>query len=1416
MADQRIDPTIYGARELDARPEFSATSPAAAGYVAPTAVPAVQAVSGSSLVPAGAAQLAADNEAKATALESVGAAVSQWSPAHLFSHLNAPRFDWAEGYNPTRMMQQVDFQLDPAQEKFLLETRSPQEFSHRLENMREQNLAYKAMGDNKGVAFAAAMLDPGYLAIDVASLGAGRALKLAGMGGAAARMTAGGIAAGGALGLGLAEQEVQPLSDAMLYTNAMLNGAATAAFFRNGKVVDADPEFPAQRLHDIALRVQGGPVDMPLAHADFVGPVPVYRTAQPGDNLTRPRVAPGGDATVPLTYGKGAADAPSTNVEYNASLSLSRTEQAALNADGRVTQVASVDDIAEFAGSVRMGRTVIDKDAKAVYLPDEDRVFLVQSNIKPGDDVKGILLHEVGVHMNAERVLGTDRMAKMMDTLEDLALAGNSRAKQAFDDVPQNTPLHLIREEALGYYIERNHRMFKDGIVSKFVHGVKEMLRRAGLSGLKLSENDIVQLVRKSAKTKAAGSFDSTFPYAWHGSPTKGIDKLDTAFMGSGEGAQAFGWGHYITTEKGTALDYRNKESLKRGTDPEQGGLYRVKINAREDQFLDLDARAQSSTVTAALTKLGVREGVTGKTAYDFLTKKFGSPKAASEALVAEGVAGNKYATGRTRKADVKSSNYVVYSNEFVDMAARYSKGAQPLSPTQASKTVAQRVGKSIEWSLHKTMAKFSPEAKRVADLLVDDPLEMAGNSVVSQHRAIRADLQAPQMAFENLLADHMASQKAGLLSRILRPREALLTQRAVERDVYLEMLRRNRLSMDGMPITHTGVKPHIKEMADALDGVGKAALAELKRAGVNGAENIAEHSGYINRRWDISKIEDIERKLMAGGATVDQARLSIRDSMAVAIARANGWDSQLASDVAKAILDRTRSKGYFEDSAFRRSIGDDGLAEVRGILTGSGISGTRLQRVLDVLAGKTDEAGKASMLKHRVDMALDETLTMPDGSVHTLADMLDTNVTGITERYLDNVSSQAAFARKGLTKSSDVIALRSTMLESIESVAEREQASKLFDNTAAFLRGDPVGEDLPDFMRKAQAVTQMVGLARAGLFQFTEYSTALAQFGAGRTVAALVKELPVVRTMFNDATEATHLKNVLSRNSSADIRIRPFLNRLEDNFEVPVSDAVQMALMQAKQLVPYLNGLKYVQGHQARMVGNLIVDTFNRGAKGDVKALAALEQYGLESHIMGQVRADILAHGMDTAKWADSTWDAVRAPLTKMMDDAVLRNRTGEIPAFAQFTSTGKFLFTFRSFVLGAHNKVLAGSLNRSGFGGLGLIMAYQFPLTYMVTAAAHSAAGKKPMTEEEALAAAFSQMGTLGLFSEAVGVALQNKQQFGSPGTIAIDRVYKLGSAVAAGDGGAAGAAALNSVPLLSIILPVKALGEELKEKE
>ncbi len=391
---------------------------------------------------------------------------------------------------------------------------------------------------------------------------------------------------------------------------------------------------------------------------------------------------------------------------------------------------------------------------------------------------------------------------------------------------------------------------------------------------------------------------------------------------------------------------------------------------------------------------------------------------------------------------------------------------------------------------------------------------------------------------------------------------------------------------------------------------------------------------------------------------------------------------------------------------------------------------------------------------------------------------------------------------------------MRNALAGSIEDVAKRGEAVKSFDDMMDVLQGNPVGEEVLSAVRNIQAVTQMVGLAKSGLWQITEYSTIMAQYGAINTMKSMVKSMPYVRQLVRE--DSQQLIDVLARNSAQDTRLRPFINRMEDNFDIPMSDSFKLALMQAKQLVPYANAMKYIQRHQARTSANLIVDTIVRGAKGDAKAVQALQAYGLESGNMVKVAADIRTHGMDTAKWSNDTWQAVREPLTKMMDDAVLRARLGEVPKFAHTSTLGKFLFTFRSFTLAAHNKVLARTMHESGYGGIGLLLAYQIPMTMLAVDAGNALSGKPEMSIEDNAKQTFSTVGALGLFTEAVGIATGNKQQFGTPGLIAVDRAYRVLGAARTGDMGATGAAALNAMPIVSAFLPTKALGEAVKDNE
>lgn len=761
---------------------------------------------------------------------------------------------------------------------------------------------------------------------------------------------------------------------------------------------------------------------------------------------------------------------------------------------------------------------------------------------------------------------------------------------------------------------------------------------------------------------------------------------------------------------------------------------------------------------------------------------------------------------------DLARANSVVGPMGPVDEAIEKARALEDGGALSAD-GVAQR----ISWSLYKTLSSYSGKAGEVARLLVDDPIDMTGDSVVSQQRAIRADLTPYQYAFEDKLRKAMAKAGAGIRMQVFQPGKALRIQKDIEKQVARELLARERAALDGVAY-RSNAPAHIKAMADDLDSLAKRALDEWKAAGVHGADAVNYREGYFQRRWDAAAIEDVFSRLEASGMDRKAARVYLRDQIAKAIRVNDTWDKDFRTSVAGALIDRALRKGYMEDVAFRSHYGHDAAAEMRDILTQQGLSGDRLQRALDVIVGRVDEAGKASSMKHRMDVDMLREVVLPDGSSLQFMDLIDTSLTRITDQYLDSMSGRAALARKGLTKPSDIAKLRSELSHSIADPKKRADAVNLFDQTIDVIMGRPVGGDMPDLLRNSQALTRMVGLGASGMWQLTEYAAVMQKYGALRTIRHMFGKMPGSREVYKAITEspeaARDLRQLLAFNSSADLRMRPFVQRLEDNFHIDPSQTVQLALQQAQQLVPYANAQKYVQQYQARLVSSLVADTFVKGAKGDAKALAALRQYGLELHIMEGLREDIIAHGLNTARWSDGTWEAVRAPLLKMMDDAVLRNRTGEIPAFAQFSQVGKFIFTFRSFVLGAHNKVLAGTLGRHGYAGLSLLMLYQLPLALAAVTANGTLRGNPPEDLEEAINQAFGQMSAIGLFSEAWGAISGEKQQFGAPGLIFADRMYKLTGDVFSGDASTAARGALNVIPILSLLPPTKALGEALKE--
>lgn len=94
----------------------------------------------------------------------------------------------------------------------------------------------------------------------------------------------------------------------------------------------------------------------------------------------------------------------------------------------------------------------------------------------------------------------------------------------------------------------------------------------------------------------------------WHGSPHV-FEKFDEGKIGTGEGAQSYGYGLYLAENEKVAQDYSKRLAAKKGhydvdqekyVIPEDGNMYRVRVRRAPEEFLDYDADLSSTPVGQA------------------------------------------------------------------------------------------------------------------------------------------------------------------------------------------------------------------------------------------------------------------------------------------------------------------------------------------------------------------------------------------------------------------------------------------------------------------------------------------------------------------------------------------------------------------------------------------------------------------------------------------------------------------------------------------------------------------------------------------------------------------------------------------------------------------------------------------------
>lgn len=269
----------------------------------------------------------------------------------------------------------------------------------------------------------------------------------------------------------------------------------------------------------------------------------------------------------------------------------------------------------------------VDNDAIGVISVGEDGVSKVRLNtanilaeakaqkLDPEDVITAVTYHEALGHYGLSQKFGED----LDVTLRGFYDNANTSFKKKVDDWLEKNPEEyadapdrVVRaaEEVLAEMSEAGR--IPVTMLDKITNKVKEYARKAGLN-LKVSEREVRAILGMAHSAVVGGKGRDVaangykFKKVYHGSPhdfrntdeANPLGKFDHGRMGTGEGAQAFGWGTYLTDSERLAKRYRDKLA---GKSISWAGVKAPQFTTFQNMKRDLLARGLDDDLAVEIT----------------------------------------------------------------------------------------------------------------------------------------------------------------------------------------------------------------------------------------------------------------------------------------------------------------------------------------------------------------------------------------------------------------------------------------------------------------------------------------------------------------------------------------------------------------------------------------------------------------------------------------------------------------------------------------------------------------------------------------------------------------------------------------------------------------------------------------------
>lgn len=454
---------------------------------------------------------------------------------------------------------------------------------------------------------------------------------------------------------------------------------------------------------------------------------------------------------------------------------------------------------------------------------------------------------------------------------------------------------------------------------------------------------------------------------------------------------------------------------------------------------------------------------------------------------------------------------------------------------------------------------------------------------------------------------------------------------------------------------------------------------------------------------------------------------------------------------------------------------------ELYDMLTSQGLDDSAAKALAVKLTQTRSAQQGEKHLRRRIDWDWTKTATAPDGTVFGMRDLVDQNAFHTIVDYNRRMSKRVGLAQYGFKDAQSLQDAKSRIMDNLPEGTNPNKARQYLDNVINGALGNPIGADMPDWVRSMNTIGGSILLSGSGLYNAIELGVQVQRLGLLRSIPHFAAALkPMVKTVGSySKAEAKTLHDTLVGKMMSTDRWQNIMTHYADDFTI--EGGFHESVQYFGQATRFLNGSEYIKRYQIGLFASVFVDAFKGAAKGSPNSIKFLKD-GLRfsDELLEKTTQQFNKHGDNIDGWDADIRIAMEQKVFHEGDNLAHVVHHGEVPSFMEYSQVGKIIFPFMRYLFAMQQKILRRTHLRDGATGVALVLAVQFPLAVMVAHTKRAMNGDKPYDMDNPedvkmfIRSTLNGMSGLGSMTYPIDIMMSGGQNMGS--TIALAPIGKM----------------------------------------